>query len=292
MEGDEGLMKFGENLKRIRKQRRISQEDLAEEVGVSRQSVSKWETGDAYPEMNNILQICKIFHVSINDLVHEDMSDINSLGDDVKMKVVKFKEEKQKKMKGLSKAIYIISKIFKIVPSLAIVVSVISMFLLPFSLKSIEVTGSNLMINNTLVGTIENKVELTSIKNLFETSTLSQIIIYSEIILLSLIICMIVLFIILNALEKLFKNIHNGETPFTLENISYIKKIAKYLIIEIAFPIVMGFVMQLIMQTNLGIEIELVDIIFVLIIYSISYIFEYGYELQKDSKGVMYETKK
>lgn len=38
-------MKFGENLKNIRKQKNISQEELAEKLGVSRQSISKWETG-------------------------------------------------------------------------------------------------------------------------------------------------------------------------------------------------------------------------------------------------------
>ena len=55
-------MNFGQNLKELRKSKNISQEKLAEKVGVSRQSVSKWETGEAYPEMNNILELCKIFH--------------------------------------------------------------------------------------------------------------------------------------------------------------------------------------------------------------------------------------
>ena len=45
-------MKFGDNLKKLRKTKKLSQEDLAEKLNVSRQSVSKWETGDAYPEMN------------------------------------------------------------------------------------------------------------------------------------------------------------------------------------------------------------------------------------------------
>ena len=58
-------MKFADNLKNIRKKRNISQEELAEKVGVSRQSVSKWETSEAYPEMNNILELSKIFHCNI-----------------------------------------------------------------------------------------------------------------------------------------------------------------------------------------------------------------------------------
>lgn len=72
-------MKFGDNLKKIRKLKKLSQEELAEKLNVSRQSVSKWETGDAYPEMNNLLELCKIFHCKINDLVNDYITDMESL---------------------------------------------------------------------------------------------------------------------------------------------------------------------------------------------------------------------
>ena len=49
-------MKFGENLKLIRNDKKISQEDLAERLGVSRQSVSKWETGENYPSMHTTMR--------------------------------------------------------------------------------------------------------------------------------------------------------------------------------------------------------------------------------------------
>ena len=90
-------MKFGDNLRNLRKIKNFSQEKLAEKVGVSRQSISKWECGEAYPEMDNILILCKIFNCKLNDLVHEDLTDISSLGEDVKMNVVKLKKEKQEK---------------------------------------------------------------------------------------------------------------------------------------------------------------------------------------------------
>ena len=108
-------MKFGDNLKAIRKHNKMSQEQLAEKVGVSRQSVSKWENGEAYPEMHNILQLCKIFNCKINDLVHTEMSDISSLDEEIIMNVVKFNEEKQKKVKTLSNIIELIGKIGGIV---------------------------------------------------------------------------------------------------------------------------------------------------------------------------------
>lgn len=70
----------------------MSQEKLAEKVNVSRQSVSKWETGDAYPEMNNLLELCKIFHCKINDLVNDSILDVNNLDDEVKSKVISLKK--------------------------------------------------------------------------------------------------------------------------------------------------------------------------------------------------------
>ena len=48
-------MSFAENLKSIRKERNLSQEDLAEILDVSRQAVSKWELGDGYPEVEKLL---------------------------------------------------------------------------------------------------------------------------------------------------------------------------------------------------------------------------------------------
>ncbi len=75
----------------------MSQEKLAEKVNVSRQSVSKWETGDAYPEMNNLLELCKIFHCKINDLVNDSILDVNNLDDEVKNKVISLKKKKVRK---------------------------------------------------------------------------------------------------------------------------------------------------------------------------------------------------
>lgn len=103
-------MKFDENLYNLRKTQKISQEKLAEKIGVSRQSVSKWENGTAYPEMNRIFELCKIFHCKLNDLVNDNILDFDSLDKEVKMSVIKFNKEKQNKLKIVSKTISIFSK--------------------------------------------------------------------------------------------------------------------------------------------------------------------------------------
>lgn len=280
-------MKFGDNLKKLRKLRKLSQEELAFKVGVSRQSVSKWETGEAYPEMNNILALCKIFHCNINDLIHEDMSDIDSLDEEIKMNVVKFKKDKQKKMKGISKAIYILSRIGKIISIIGIIIVAIVMLLIPFTINNIDFKNNKIMLNDNIIGTINNE-EVNKVEEFFNNHSTTEIIIYNEIISVCLIVSLAILKLILNALERLFVNIHNGDTPFTIENIDYIKRIAKLLIIMIIFPTITGLIMELIINVDLEVEFELSDLIFVLIIISISYIFEYGYQIQLDSKGIMY----
>ena len=65
-------MTFREKLTALRKSRGMSQEQLAEELNVSRQSISRWEQGSAMPDAGNLLQLSKIFGVSVDYLLHDD----------------------------------------------------------------------------------------------------------------------------------------------------------------------------------------------------------------------------
>ncbi len=67
-------MNFANNLHYLRKRDKVTQEELAEKLGVSRQSVSKWETGEAYPETDKLIALCDIFNVSLDDIVRNDMT--------------------------------------------------------------------------------------------------------------------------------------------------------------------------------------------------------------------------
>lgn len=62
-------MTFAEKLKCIRKQSGLSQEQLAEKLGVSRQAVTKWETDAGIPDIENIMAISALFDISIDDLL-------------------------------------------------------------------------------------------------------------------------------------------------------------------------------------------------------------------------------
>lgn len=65
-------MTIGEKIFYIRTERGISQEALAEQLGVSRQSVSKWELGESVPVLDKISAICSYFDISYNDFLSED----------------------------------------------------------------------------------------------------------------------------------------------------------------------------------------------------------------------------
>lgn len=66
-------MSFGENLQFLRKKNNLTQEALAEKLEVSRQSVSKWESDSAYPEMEKLLQICELFSCNLDTLLRGDV---------------------------------------------------------------------------------------------------------------------------------------------------------------------------------------------------------------------------
>ncbi|KAB7789853.1 helix-turn-helix transcriptional regulator [Bifidobacterium leontopitheci] len=67
-------MTFRTNLQSLRAQRNMTQEQLAMLLGVSRQSISKWESEKAYPEMDKLLAICDLFGCTLDDLVLGDVN--------------------------------------------------------------------------------------------------------------------------------------------------------------------------------------------------------------------------
>lgn len=62
---------IGEKLLELRTQKNMTQEELAERLGVTRQSVSKWESNGTFPNMNKLLEICDIFQVSLDYLLRD-----------------------------------------------------------------------------------------------------------------------------------------------------------------------------------------------------------------------------
>lgn len=282
-------MKFGENLYNLRKKQKISQEKLAEKIGVSRQSVSKWENGTAYPEMNRIFELCKMFHCKLNDLVNDNILDFDSLDKEVKMSVVKFNKEKQNKLKIVSKTISIFSKILQVITIIISAVMIMSMLFIPSVINNTNVdNGSIIVADKNVMEFNLDQMTTNTIVNVFEEHSKLEIILYTEIIMICLTISVMIISFAMLYLAKLFDSISKGDTPFTLENLKNIKRVAILFISYLIFPDVSGTLFQWITKIDMNIDYEITKIFYVLIIICIYYIFDYGHQIQLDSKGKIY----
>ena len=120
-------MEFNNKLYELRKQKGFSQEELANRLNVSRQTVSKWEVGESSPDMEKLVAIGELFDISLDELVldkapeHDEISEQAvkpDLYSDLKEHVLT-DDNKQKAKKGL--------KIAGIVLGVVLLIDVISM---------------------------------------------------------------------------------------------------------------------------------------------------------------------
>lgn len=128
-------MKFGEKLTELRKKEGLSQEELGYKLNVTRQTVSKWELGQTTPEMDKLVELGKIFNISVDELVNETEKTANE------NEVIQDAPVKDKSPRNDKKSLIIIIAIVAI-----FVVVVISMFSIPFKLFG---TIFNKMTNST-----------------------------------------------------------------------------------------------------------------------------------------------
>lgn len=81
-------MNFGKNLQILRKMTNMTQEDLAEKMDISRQTVSKWELGAILPEIEKLVELCDTFNCSVDQLLRGDMDFSNEAYSDIKIVMV------------------------------------------------------------------------------------------------------------------------------------------------------------------------------------------------------------
>ena len=104
-------MEVGAQIKKYRSNMGISQEELAEKVYVSRQTVSNWETGKNYPDIHSVLLLSSVFNVSLDQLIKGDVE-------------IMKKEIKETEIKKLNKyagiyAVFLILTVISLVPFIA-----------------------------------------------------------------------------------------------------------------------------------------------------------------------------
>ena len=121
-------MTLGEKISKLRKEYNYTQEQLADILGVSRQSISKWESDIAYPETDKLIEVGKLFDCSMDYLLKEDVIEKNGVqasGFTEKVEEISRKVLTDKN-KGKAKKIL---KIIGIILAVFLVVDIISMIL-------------------------------------------------------------------------------------------------------------------------------------------------------------------
>ena len=84
-------MTFSERLKNLRKERGVSQEELAKVLHITRQSISKWETGTAYPDMEKMKMLSDFYELSLDELMDQDSKGASG----IQIKVTETGEEQE-----------------------------------------------------------------------------------------------------------------------------------------------------------------------------------------------------
>lgn len=118
-------MEFNNKLYNLRKQKGLSQEELANRLNVSRQTVSKWEVGDSTPDMEKLIAISDVFDISLDELVKDKVPEHNA-ENTVKSEIISELKEKVLTDKNKQKA-KLGLKIVAIILGIIILIDFISM---------------------------------------------------------------------------------------------------------------------------------------------------------------------
>ena len=108
MKGGIDFMELGNHIKHYRNEKGLSQEELAERVYVTRQTISNWENNKNYPDINSIVLLSEVFEISIDNLIKGDLEEMK--------KEINSEEVKKLNFYSLMMAILMIAAIISLVP--------------------------------------------------------------------------------------------------------------------------------------------------------------------------------
>ena len=162
-------MSFSENLMRLRKAKGLSQEEFANEIDVTRQTVSKWELGVSTPEMDKLVQMANFFGISVDDLLNSDdaTSKVNTAAENTTQSQtvdnnVNINPEPNKSSNTLAK-VFVVLLIGAII---AIITILIILLVRDYSdKKETKSNKSSNITSNVVENKIENQIDNNTIEN-------------------------------------------------------------------------------------------------------------------------------
>lgn len=229
------------------------------------------------------------------------------------MSTVKLNEKEKKNLKLVSKILYIIGRIGAILTKVAFGFTVVAMIVIPILLAKLEVRDNKLIYGNKSILELEEsangveivlkdndniKIEKLSKKDVEEVKEIISernkyvTIALCEVGFIFVLVGLYFFIKICNYLNKLFTNIYNEDTPFTLDNVNYIKKMSYYMIACIFIPAFGEALLSEAFLREVDLGIDMFNVIEIIFLYAVALVFDYGYKLQQDSKSKTSKNKK
>ena len=224
------------------------------------------------------------------------------------------KEKSKKTLKVLCKILEVFTIIGKVCSIIAIPFIAMLMVCMPYFINNINVRDKKVEIkvfdknvvlmeegknDASLKVKVDDKVVsdkredemVKKVNDALKNVSKEKLIASTEIGLGFLIATIIVSIIVLSKAIKLFKNIRTKETPFIEENVLHLRKMAKLMVVAIVLTVISGAIINAISGYDMSSSLKDYSLLEILVLFILSYIFEYGVELQKNSEKKLNETK-
>lgn len=141
-------MNINERLLKLRKEKGYSQEELANELNVSRQTISKWETGESNPDFDKIEPLCNLYGISADELIRGVKSE--TLKEEIDINEIKAEAIQEENVTGSNKFAKPVKKYEALVVSISVFLYFISIVWIIF-IESLNVMSDELMVSIFLV---------------------------------------------------------------------------------------------------------------------------------------------
>lgn len=220
---------------------------------------------------------------------------------------VNLDKNKLERTKTFSRILYILVRIEKVFMALGVIGMAILMVATPVVVKNVSVDGKvinafgqkisykddgdtiGLYFGNVEIETLTNEEKVGfdyAVKELANTN-IAKVFGFFEFALVGGIAMLVIMYIILNYLAKLFSSFFTNNTPFTNDNLEYLQRIAKLTLITVIISFSFELLSTIIFSSSM-ISFSISSLVLVLVLYVITYIFEYACMLQKKSKAIMF----
>ena len=105
-------LKIGKRIKALRNRDDVTQEKLAEAIGVTSQAISKWENGNGVPDTNVLPKLCKIFNVSVNEILNGERISHEDYKTKAEEELIVMKKQKEESDRCLLKIEIVLERFF------------------------------------------------------------------------------------------------------------------------------------------------------------------------------------